>query len=183
MTYIREPKIDNAPTNGLLGVEDSLAYRTHEVERHLHHYDHFFGAAAIPSGTAHVADHLTTTSFQADAGNTVFGSWLQILGSDDTPHVSGGAFYDVHEVFIESIERANIVYLVQIGFGESGAAALSADMVTELMYIAPANSRSSPIEIASKRQAVGTKAWIRILADGQNTGTMDFFIGLHEYEG
>ncbi len=176
-------KIDNFATDGLAGVSNSLAYRVHETERHLHHYNHFFGAAASANGEIHVADHLVTTPFQANAGNTVFGSWLQVLGSSDTPHIAGTVFFDLHELFVTSIQRANTIYLVQIGFGASGTAALNDDDVTETMYIAPANARSSPMEVNSERVASGTKTWLRILADGANEGTMDFFIGLHEYEG
>lgn len=176
-------KIDNFRTLGLLGVSDSLAYRTHEIERHHHHYEHFFGVAVSPSGEVHVADHQSTTSFQADAGNTIFGSWLQVLGSSDTPHVGTATHYDFNALMIETVERANTIYLIEVGFGASGAASISDDTITETMYIAPANARSSPIFISTRRQASGTKAWVRILADGADTGKMDFFIGLHEYEG
>ncbi len=177
-------KIDSEAVDGLAGVSNSLAYKVHEIERHAHHHNHFFGAAASPSGETHVADHLTMTSFQADAGSSAFGSWLQILGSSDTPHVSGSAFYDLNLLFVETVERTAANYLVQIGFGATGAAAISADDVTETMFkVDTAAARSVPVEISTERHAAGTKAWIRIWADGQATGTMDFFISLHEYEG
>jgi len=34
-----------------------------------------------------------------------------------------------------------------------------------------------------RRAAAGTKGWLRGFVPAQNTGTFDFWIGLHEYEG
>ena len=52
----------------------------------------------------HVADRITdvTTSFQADAGNLVWGSWLQVLGSNDTPVRAGKTMFDFHEILVVS---------------------------------------------------------------------------------
>lgn len=64
-------KIDSAASDGLDGVEDSVAYRIHEAERHFHSFERWFGAAVSPDGEVHVADRIGTsvTAFQADGGN------------------------------------------------------------------------------------------------------------------
>ena len=74
MGYISSPKslnpaqMDHAATLGLLGTVDSLAYRVHEIERHLHSSGSWFGIAGTPSAT-HKADRIGTCAgpFQLDA--------------------------------------------------------------------------------------------------------------------
>lgn len=179
-------KIDSAATDGLVGTVDSLSYRVHEAERHVHSYEHWFGAAAIPDGEVHVADHVggTTTPFQMDAGNDTWGSWLQILGSSDTPHLAGNVCYDLHRLTIVAVESANTTHLVQVAFGASPAAALLAVTYTELVF-RPQTVQGQEVIVAmqARRVIAGVKAWIRVWAIGQNTSTVSLFLGLHEYEG
>lgn len=179
-------KIDGMATDGLAGTSNSLAYRVHEGERHLHSFERWFGAANVPNGEIHVADRIgtTTTAFQVDAGNNTWGSWLQILGSDDTPADTGMAYFDGHRWIITAVEVANAVYLIQVAAGTSGAAGLAAGTYSELV-VKPitTNARSFPGFIQSRRIAAGTKVWVRTWAVGQNTATLDFFFGIHEYEG
>lgn len=109
-------RLDWEATDGLNGVENSLAYRTHEIERHAHHYERWFEKASVPSGEVHVADRLCTGAgaFQADAGNDDWGAWVQILGSNDTPEIPGSVFFDIHRMSIVAQERNNAQYCVQI---------------------------------------------------------------------
>lgn len=179
-------RIDGEATKGLAGTENSLAYRVHEIERHFHSYEHWFGLATAPDGEVHRADHIgdTTTAFQMDGGNNTWGTWLQILGSSDTPHVAAMPYYDLHRLTITAVERANTTHLIQVAFGASGAAALSADTMTELVFRPQTvQGAETIVEMQGRRQAAGTKAWARVWAIGQNTGTVDFWFGAHEYEG
>jgi len=186
----RNPKITNRidveATNGLAGVRNSLAYRTHEIERHFHSRERWLGAAVTPSGETHVADHIGTskTAFQIDAGNDDWGAWVQVLGSEDTPVISGSLYFDPHRIIVTAVERANQVYFVQLAQGTSGSVALSAgaysDTVVQLTSTAP---RAQPFVVQARRIAAGTKGWVRCLCVGQNTGTMSFYFGIHEYEG
>lgn len=178
-------KIDSAATDGLSGTSNSLAYRVHETERHFHSYERWFELAAVPNAEVHRADAIGTGAgaFQIDAGNDAYGSWVQVLGSSDTPVGTGNTHYDVHRIEVEATERA-FTYVIQIAFGASGAAALTAGTYTEAPFT-PANNLidSGPLIVQSRRQTVGTKAWARCICPGQNTATADFYIGLHEYEG
>ena len=128
-------KIDDASTDGLSGTSNSLAYRVEEVEKHLHNWETWFGAALVPNGEIHVADRITNgpSEFQADAGNNTWGSWLQVIGSSDTPARSGMAKYDVHRLLITAVERTGH-HFVQIAFGESGNAGLAAEEYTEFIF-------------------------------------------------
>ena len=179
-------RIDSVATLGLDGVADSLAYRAGVLARHHHSYEHWFGLATAPDAELHRADIIgtTTTAFQMDGGNDTWGSWLQILGSGDTPHVAGEVHYDLHKLSFVAVERANAIHLIQVAFGASGAAALSAHTVTEKV-LKPQTVQGSEtiLTLQIRRQDAGTKAWIRQWVVGQNTGTSDFFLGLHEYEG
>ena len=49
-------KIDDEAVSGLLGTYDSLAYRVHEIERHLHSAGSWFGQASSANPTTHVAN-------------------------------------------------------------------------------------------------------------------------------
>lgn len=177
-------KIDNATTLGLLGASNSLAYRVHEIERHLHSAGSWFETAAVPDGETHVADRIGEGggAFQIDAGNDDWGSWVQVLGSSDTPARSTNTHFDPHQVIVEDVESAS-TYFIQFGRGASGAAALTAGTYTEFVYAAANNKDSAIIPVQTGRAPAGSKVWARCKCPGQNTATMDFYIGIHEYEG
>jgi len=179
-------KIDNAVTDGLAGVNNSLAYRVGEIERHMHSYESWFGLALAPNAEIHVADRLGTgiDPFVIDAGNLAWGSWVQVLGSSDTPARGSNENYDLHRMLVVAAERTTNVYFVQFAFGASGVAALASGSYTEFAFYSPASvSRSAPTDFQTRRQAAGTKAWARCLCRGQNTGTLSFYFGIHGYEG
>lgn len=186
IVYDDPPKIDELTTNGLDGVSGSIAYRVHEIDRHIHSYERWAEAAAVPVGETHVADRLCTGAgaFQADAGNDDWGTWLQILGTADTPAIAGNVKFDLHKISILAQERINTEYCIQIAYGTSGAVALAAEAYTEFsIKTGGGNTIITPVRIQARRIAVGTKIWLRLNCPGQNTATLDFKIGLHEYEG
>jgi len=178
-------QIDAAATDGLSGVEDSLAYRIAEVERHLHSYERWFETAAVASGETHVADRIGdgNGAFVLDADNDDWGTWVQVLGSNDTPAVAGNVKYDLHRIEVSAAER-NEVYFVQIALGDSAGAALGTEDYIEVVFKPSSNQiDSGPVVVQARRKDVGTKAWVRCKCPGQNTATMNLFVGLHEYEG
>ena len=177
-------KIDSAATDGLTGVSNSLAYRVHEIERHLHSGGRWFETAAAANPTTHVADRIGdgAGAFQIDAGNNTWGDWVQILGSSDTPTVAGKTHFDPHQFIVEAAEKA-ATYFIQMGRGASGAAALAAGTYTEFVYSATVQKDTSIIPIQTGRAPAGSLLWVRCVAPGENTATLDFYIGLHEYEG
>jgi len=174
---------NQSPTNqSVLGTD--VRGEILETERHLHSYERWFETAAVPDAEDHVADRIGSGSgvFQIDAGNDTWGSWVQLLGPDDTPADSGMLYFDLHVFMFTAAER-NFPYFLQIGYGASGAAALSAGDYTEAIFQPASNLiDNGPIVIQSKRQAVDTKVWARCLCPGQDTATLDFFFGLHEYD-
>lgn len=178
-------KIDDAATDGLSGTNNSAAYRAAEVERHLHSFERWLETAAVPNAEVHVADSIGSGSgaFQIDAGNLTWGAWVQILGSSDIPVIAGSTNYDIHKLVVDATER-NETYFIQIAYGASGAAALAAGEYTELVLEPTGNqAEAGPITVQSRRETAGNKAWVRCMCPGQNTATLDFYVGLHEYEG
>ena len=188
MNY-REPpeidKIDFLRTNGLLGVNNSLAYRTHEIERHFHSNERWFGAAVVPAGTTHVADRIGVgvVAFTIDAGNNNWGNWLQVLGSTDTPADPGNVEMDAHRLLVTNAER-NATYFVQFAAGVTGVAGLAALTFTEITFQPLSNQiDSAPLNMQSRRALCGTNIWARCMCPLQDTAQLSFFVAIHEYEG
>ena len=177
--------IDDQTHAGLLSTHNSLAYTCTEIERHFHSYERWFEKAGTADGETHVADPAGTGGgvFRIDAGESTWGSWLQILGSGDTPAIDGSVKFDIHRIEVTATER-NAIYVIQFAFGATGAAALEADAYTETPF-SPASNLvdAGPITFQSRRVAVGTKVWARCICPGQDTATINFMFGLHEYEG
>ncbi len=178
-------QLDNAATLGLLGTHDSLSYRVHEAERHLHSAGSWFGTAAVPSGETHVADRIGPgiDPFVIDAGNNDWGSWVQILGSSDTPARTGLAYYDPHEILIEDTEHNTATYFIQFTRGASGAVGYAAGHYTEFVIGSDGARFKGITRVQTGRAPAGDKLWARCLCPGQNTSEIDFYMGIHEYEG
>jgi len=175
-------------TSGLLGNNNSHDYRLAEVERHFHSYESWFGAAASPSGETHIADRIDAgiDPLQIDAGTDDWGSWTQILGSSDTPARDTNPKFELHRLSVVEVENAGAEHFLQIAFGATGAGAYSAGDFTETVFFpvnATPNDLPPVIELQCRRVAAATKVWARLFVDGAATSTMDFFLGIHEYEG
>lgn len=155
-----------------------------EMEAHLHSWEREFGLAGTPAGETHRADEVGNgiLSFQIDAGDEVWGSWVQVLGSSDTPFEVGKTYFDLDRVVITDNEKI-ATYYIQIAFGETAAGALTANTYTTVTYKPiVVNGKGYTLHIKSKRVTAGTKVWMRCVAVGINTATLDFIIGLHEYD-
>ena len=177
-------KIDSAAVDGLTGVSNSLAYKVHEIERHFHSGARWFEAAAVPDLTSHAADRIGdgAGAFQIDAGNDTWGTWVQILGSEDTPTVTGKTHFDPHLLVVEDNEVAG-TYFLQFARGASGAAGLAAGTYTEIVLALVNKAGGVIIPVQTGRAPAGSLLWARCMCPGSNTATLDFYIGLHEYEG
>jgi len=176
--------IDRKTVEGLLGTNNSLAYKVHEIERHLHSAARWFEVAAVPNLTDHAADEIGSGNgpFRIDAGNDDWGTWVQILGGTDTPTVVGKAYFDPHQFIVDDTERAS-TYFVRVGRGASGAAALAAGTYTEFVYGASVQKETGIIPVQTGRAPAGSLLWAQCKVPGAVDGWMDFYFGLHEYEG
>ena len=177
-------KIDGATTDGLAGTSNSLAYRVHEIEKHFHSSGSWFGLAANPAAETHAASRIdsTTGPFQIDAGNDDWGTWTLILGSDDTPARAGQTKFDPHEMAVVATEGA-FTYFIQFARGATGAAGLAAGTYTEVVFESDAVGQKAAgvTKVQTGRANAGDKLWARCKALGENTATIDFYLGIHEY--
>ena len=170
-------------TDGLSAVHDSQAYRLAEVERHFHGYERWYGVAGTPTAS-HLADRIDAAivPFTADGGNGIWGNWVQVFGSADTP--AGWVYFDAHRLQITAVERTAAVHFFQMGIGATSADILTAGTYTELVFHPQGNQgQRVPVDTMMRRAAAGSLIWVRVLAYGSDTGTVNFYLGLHGYEG
>jgi hypothetical protein len=161
---------------------DDIKHAAEEVENHIHNYEIAFGLASDATPETHVAKEMGDVAFDVVSGNDDWGAWVQILGSEDTPFRVGKTKYDLHHFHVVDANDASM-FRIQIGFGESGAAALASLDITEQCYMREAaNNTAVQTQIISKRQDVGTKAWIRVWCVGANAKTLSLAFGIHEYD-
>lgn len=187
------PKLDEQATDGLLGVKDSAAYRIHEIERHIHTRTRFYGKKGSQTATDWAED--TLTAFQAISGSNTYGAQgtdgiddaALVIGTDNTPIITGMVKYDLHELFITSVS-VNTRYKLRLvyGSGTIGAAIID-EQCSEVIIIAdkdsPQSAAGGPVEIHMPRLSAGVdKVWAQVWNVTDNA-TVDFLVGIHEYEG
>lgn len=180
-------KIDNAAADGLLGIPGSLAYRIAEIERHLHNTEKWFGAAVTPVGETHTADRMNgvVQPFVLTAGNSDFGAWVQIIGSDDTPVTPGMVKFDSHRIIVTDTNSTE-PFIIQVVSGESAdiAVKIAAEQYSEAPYVSATNNNDSGVEdILVRRTSVGEKVWARCACKDSSGSLLSFYYGIHEYEG
>jgi len=182
-------KIDSAPTDGLVGVEGSLAYRIHEIEKHFHSRGRWLGKLGTQTATAWADD--TLTPYQAISGNDDYGGDVNdealVVGTDDAPQITGMVKFDLHKVLITAVS-VDTVYKLRIVYGSGTmAAAIIAGQYSEFMVkfdsSNPQQSAGIPFHVQMPRLTSGTdKVWIQAW-NATDNATVDFFVGIHEYEG
>jgi hypothetical protein len=112
----KDPKIDNLAVNGLTGIENSLAYKVNEIEKHFHNTPLYYGSDGAGSCTQ---DGLTV--FSLSAGSGAYGQETQI--HDGTVIEGGDATkkFDFHEMYITSVGTANRLTYIEFICTEQSA--------------------------------------------------------------
>ena len=125
-------KLDSQATDGLEGVSNSLAYRVHEIEKHFHSEEHWYGSDG--DGTGSTTNNLT--AYQITAGvSEAWGTEVQILGAND---ISNSDFsftpvkFDLHRILITDSSVNDKTYIMQLWCGTGTFA--EADFCTEVPY-------------------------------------------------
>ena len=112
MSYSTETqKIDKAPVDGLSGVVDSLAYKVHEIEKHLHNTSQWYGL------TGNTLERKGNTVISLTGGNTVWGTEIQIHDGAVIESGSGTKKFDLHEVAVTSVGNANRPTYIEFYYG------------------------------------------------------------------
>lgn len=170
-------KIDDLATLGLLGVNNSLAYRIHELERHFHHDEIWFGATATED---------SLSPYTLVSGNNDFGAAVQLLQPSDTPFVVGMVRFDFHKIEVVDVDTASPYYIRIIwGSGTVGDAETARQYTT--FPVTPtgigANVSGAPVPFGCRRAVSGTdNVWAKC-KNVTNLAEVDILCGIHEYQG
>ncbi len=175
---------DSGALTTLLAEIEHIKDHTYWTERHLHNKERWLGAVPGWDGSNEVnsASNDSLTDFVLDAGNDTWGTPLCILGSDDTPIITGRVLFDLHRLLITQAERDE-KYRFRFAWGDSYAAAVIAGDFAEIEYKALTLANDTgPAESIFSKLPVGTKVFAAVWCQGQDTGTISFTVGVHEYE-
>lgn len=177
-------RVNKKDTDAIETKVDSIKLTAEETEKHFHNYEKWFGLAGTPSGETHRADRANQAApFVLTTGNNAFGSWVQILGSSDTPVKTGMTKFDIHRIRVTAINNAG-VYTIQFACGESAdlAGIVTAETFTEIVTKRDSASAQTIIEdVMMKRCTAGDKIWARASVVGADAKTVSFYFGIHEY--
>ena len=182
-------KIDSLATNGLNGVNNSLAYRVHEIEKHFHSNEHWLGKAASQTATDWALEY-SLTPFTAISGNGVFGADADdealVLGTADTSVAGGMAKFDVHRVLVASLSVDTPFYFRLVHGPTTMAQAITdGDESCFMVQNNPAGSKAGgfPVNVMMPRATCGVdQIWMQVACATDNA-TATFFVGVHEYVG
>jgi hypothetical protein len=171
-------KIDSLATDGLAGTEDSLAYRVHEIERHLHNNEEWYGK---DSGDTYLnRDSITPWQLTAGTGEA-YGTEVQISDGTEIEGGDSSKKFDIHRLFIQSTSVNDQNYKVQVWAG-TGTFAQSTLLSEVPFRIAANQTESQPIALITRRVPCDCKIWLRCKC-ATNGATIDLLIGLHTYSG
>lgn len=147
-----------------------------------HHYNVLWFEKAISATATHFMDALGTTgsadqTFQIDAGDNTWGSWVQLVGEDDWPANSKYGIFD--RIGLAATERA-APYFFQVAWGATGDAGVTAvNYSTETIFPAAITGEAQPVIFQTNPIPYGSKVWARCLCPQNNTATMNFYLGGH----
>ena len=170
-------RIDEAAVLGLSGTRNSLAYKVHEIEKHFHGREYWYGKSAADT----FLDPASLTEWQVVAGNSeAYGNAIQISNGDEIESGSATKYFDMHKILVTAVSAASKIYKVQFlyGTGVVGAATIA----TEVVGFFPASGKSSAINFMMPRIACNNKMWVKAACETDG-GTLDFIVGLHTYIG
>ena len=186
---MRVPRSVSEYNPGLLGTTNSVGYRVHEIERHFHGRERWFGKLGIQTATDW-ADNNIATPYIAISGLNTYGvgagDEALVVGTADTPTMSGNIKYEIHQLLIVD-STSTTVWKLQIIYGSGTmAAAIAADQFSTTMVKIDAAAGQTPNvahQVQMPRCLCGTdQVWIRGW-NATDNATISFFAGWHEYEG
>jgi hypothetical protein len=178
-------KIDGAATDGLTGTANSLAYRVHEIERHFHSRERWFGKKAVQTATDWADD--TLNPYVAISGNNAYGTDANdaalVFGTDDTPVIAGSAKFDLSQINVVNSNstspwKLRIIY----GTGTMADAITAGQYSCTMVQVASAAGRMGTTPVRMPRCANDTQVWVQAW-NATDNATISFFVAMHEYDG
>lgn len=176
--YALAKKIDEAAVDGLSGVVNSLAYKVHEIEKHIHNSAQWFGKDTGDS----LLNRDSVTPWDLTAGvSQAYGTEVQL--SDGTEIEGGSATmkFDLHEVLVVENDAGNAITTFKIQFWYGTGLFAAATLLTECVATFFQNSDNhGVITMVCPRIACNNKLWARIKCS-VNSKTISILIGGHTY--
>ena len=175
-------KIDDAAVDGLLGVNNSLAYKVHEIEKHFHGLERWYGADGDNTGS--IANNHTSWQLTADGSDNTYGTEVLMLAANDVKAADFDVTpvkFDLHEIEVTAVDTVDKIYYIQIwsGTGIFGAATLRVEFPVDKESV---KSEPVPVTVMCPRIAVAENVWGRCkCADGG--AKIDILLGIHAYAG
>ena len=163
----------------LLVDTEQVAY---EAEKHVHNRERWFGKLGSQTATAW-GEEASLTPYRATSGFGVFGADTNddalVLGTDDTPAITGMTKFDLHRIDITAASNATD-WILRVVYGTGTMAdAETAGQYSDVMV--QEARKGAPVGVIMPRGTCGsTKVWIRA-KNASNDATIDFFVGSHEY--
>ena len=178
-------KIDKLAVDGLLGTNNSLAYKVHEIEKHFHSREVWYGLSTTVAAGVTEGEAWSVLEYESISATTsVFGAWVPVLGSGDTPFKTSYAKFEPHRIIITDTAETKKPHLFQIAWGATtGAQSFTNGDYTGFWTTPEKDGKASPVDVQCPRITAGDKVWIRHLVLGESTSSVEFFIGMHEYAG
>lgn len=173
--------IDNK-LDAIQTTSDDIEEEVIEVEGHFHNRERWFGIATIPTATDW-GEQASLSPYRVISGAGDFGSDANdealVLGTDDTPAISGMTRFDAHRLEVTASSNAGDWVLRLIYGSGTMANAEAAGQYSDVMV--QEARKGSPVEVIMPRGTCGvTQLWVKG-KNANNNATLDFFVGVHEY--
>ncbi len=161
---------------------------THDM--HFHGNERWLGKSTDQTGDNWSADNLIPHQVVTGPSctySTAATSVAKVIGAADTPRQTGKQLYDLHNVLVVAVST-NKEFRFRCVHGSSTgtlAEGLAAGRYTENMMkydaLNPQQSAGIPVSHRMPKLDSGNRVWFQAKSVGTSE-TIDFFVGLHEYD-
>jgi hypothetical protein len=165
---------------------EEIQAEVEEIEHHFHTKARWFGLSGAVTATNWGDD--TITPFVATSGNGTWGGATdadiaRVLGSADTPIISGQLFFDMDSILIIAATQTSVYKLRFLWGTGTWAEAVAAGQYTETMAIViSAASKNTKENIRMPRLRAGMdQVWCQVW-NATDDATISFFVGVHGYD-
>lgn len=173
--------------NGIAWTLENIYIGELTLERHHHNRERWIGEHGVRNAEIDCGATGTMAVFQNTAGNDTWSAApLCLIGTGDGPFVAGMTRFDAHLLHVVDVAVAadlNLHYLRLVYGTGTVADAITAGQFTEICFSPERGAVNTILSVRMPRLIYGTdKVWMTHWVDGENVPTIDFRMGLHEYE-
>ena len=181
--------IDGTAVKGLNagGVGNSLAYKVHEIEKHFHGIERWYGNAGVAAGGSWMATASNLLPWVLTAGINATKSYGRHVKLSDPDDIHSGDMgytpvkFDLHRIQVCESNQNDSNYTIQIW---SGTASFGTSTLRSEFPYRTSNLSGDPniITIQMNRISVAEKLWARCRCETDGK-TVSILVGAHGYPG